>query len=152
MFSSTGQCSERSRVPFPGHQGRQYPTPTHPEQIRDDTGQLDVGILEDSVHPVLGLTPGLDESYAGACQITQGLDRGWREETRPDEPMGQELGDSPRIGFVRLMTRPSPHLLRVAHQHLERPVQYVIHRLPIAPRTLHGDHRTVLLDKPFGQG
>jgi hypothetical protein len=89
--------------------------------------------------------------HAGARQITQGLNRGRRENTRPDESMGQELDDPPHIGFVRLMTRPLPHLWRVAYQHLERPGQYTIHRWPIDPRTLHSDHRTGLLDKPLGR-
>jgi hypothetical protein len=56
----SGEGGKHLRIPFPGHEGRQHPTPTHPEQLRDHTRQLDIGILEAFVHAVLGLTPTLD--------------------------------------------------------------------------------------------
>jgi hypothetical protein len=74
-----------------------------------------------------------------------------RDNARLDQPMGQEFRDPLGLGVGRLTTRPPPRW-RMAHHRRECAGPHVRHRWPIAPRALHGRHRTGLLGTPCAHG
>ena len=122
------ECQGRSHlgIAFTRNKGRQHTPAGDLEEIGDDTAECEVGILEELVHPVLAVAPGLHQGDPRARHIPHGAHVGRRHKAGPDEPMGQEFGDPSRIPFVRLFARAAAQLVGVANIDLDRTREDVI--------------------------
>ena len=134
-----GQLRQRLGVTLPGDQRGQHVPPRGPEDVRDHDGKLDLGVLQQLLHPVLLRGAGGDQVGAVAGQVPQLADRRRRHEARPDH---LPLGDLAQPGRVELVS------LRAAGQVLDvlgvdQPglepgrLQQVKHRLPVVAGCLH---------------
>jgi hypothetical protein len=96
------QLRQRLRVAFPGDQGGHHRPPGDPEDVRGDHGQLDAGVFEQLLHPVLLPTPFPDQVDPVAGEVPQLPDRRRRHETRPEHaPLG-DLAQPHRVQLVGL--------------------------------------------------
>jgi hypothetical protein len=125
--NTEGKRRQRFGIALPRQQGDEPPAPAAAQQIRDDAGELDIGILQDFDDPVV---------RPGAA-----LDQGPRVHVR-----------SARIRLVGLLPRAPPHLLGMAHEHLRRAYQHVVDRAPIDPGALQRDDRALLIAQPPSSG
>src|SRR4029453_18280285 len=101
-------------------EGSEHTSARHPKEIGDHAAQLEVGILEKLVHPVLALAACLHQGDTRARHIPQGANLGRGHKAGPDESMGQELSDPGRIPFVRLFARAATQLMCVTDEYFDR--------------------------------
>jgi hypothetical protein len=121
-----------------------------PKESGDHAAQLEVGILEELVHPVLALAAWLHQGDPRARHIPPGAHLGRWHQAGPDESMGHELSAPGRLPFVRLCARAVTQPMRVTDAYCDRTSEPVLDGLPVDTRAFHRDHRTVRCDEPVG--
>ena len=97
-----GQLSKHLRVALAGDQRGQHLPARDPEDVRDHRGQLDLGVLEQLLHPVLLGRAGVDQVQPVPGQVTQPADRHRGHEARAQHlPLG-DLAQPHRVELVGL--------------------------------------------------
>ncbi len=148
-----GHLRQHRRVTFAGDQGGHHRPTRDPEDVRGHDRELDLGIGQQLLHPVLLPGPLTDQVDPVAGHVPQLADRGRRHETRADHaPLG-DLAQPDSVDLVRL--RPARQVLDVPgvdQPHLE-PVrlQQVERRPPVIRGGLHDHPGDVQLPEPVGQ-
>jgi hypothetical protein len=98
----TGQLRQDLGVALAGHQRGQHGPPRHPEDVGGDHRELDLGILQQLLHPLLFGGPRRDQIGSVAGHVPQLPDRRWWHEAGPEHlPLG-ELAQPDRIQGVGL--------------------------------------------------
>jgi hypothetical protein len=148
-----GQLGQHPGIAFTGEQRGQHRPPGHPEHIRHDRGQLDLGVLEQLLHPLLLRGPRGDQIQPITGQVAQPADLHRRHETRTQHlPLGN-LAQPHRIELVGL--GPARQVLHVLGVHQPRiqslGLQQVEHRFPVIRRGFHHHPGHTQLPKPIGQ-
>jgi hypothetical protein len=97
-----GQLGQDLGVALPGHQRGQHGPAGDPKDVAGDHRQLDLGVLQQLLHPLLLRGPPRHQIGAVAGQVPQAADRRWRDEAGPQQlPLG-DLGEPDRVQPVGL--------------------------------------------------
>ena len=108
-----GLRQEPFRVGLPRNPGTQQRAPARAQQVRDDAGDLDVGVLEGLLDAQRRLRHLSHQLLPGSCQVPQLLDGSGRHEAPSDQPMRQQVGQPCRIGDIALPAGDLAHGRRV---------------------------------------
>ena len=139
------------RVALARHDRLQDAPAAQAQNVGNDRGQLDVGLLQRRLYP-LGVTDDLARQLAPrADQVAQFLDRLRRHETGADQPVGEKVGDPGRVVGVALAARHVAYVRGVGENQAEVVAQHVPDRLPIDARRLHRHVRDPGLGQPRRQ-
>ena len=126
-------------VAFPGDERLQHRPAGSAKHIRGDVAELDVGRLEDLLHPI-GL-PGalLDQLPPVTGQLAQFAEGRRGHETRPEQAMLQQPRDPLAILNVGLPPGHRLNVLGVHEEELDAALQNLVDRPPVDPGALHRD-------------
>ena len=139
------------RVALARHDRLQDAPAAKAQNVGNDRGQLDVGLLQRRLNP-LGVTDDLARQLAPrAGQVARVLDRLRRHETGADQPVGEKVGDPGRIVGVALAARHVANVRGVGENQAEVVAQHVPDRLPIDAGRLHRHMRDLGLGQPRRQ-
>jgi len=148
-----GQLGEHLGVTLPTDHCLEHLPARHPEDVACHTRQLDLGVLQELLHPLLLPGPLADQGAPVPGQVTQPADRGWRHEAWPAHAPLDHLGQPHRIELVGLGA--AGDVLDVAG--VEQPAgesfgfQQVERRLPVVAGGLHRDQCHASNVQPGGQ-
>ena len=129
-----------------------HPPSAYSQNVADHRVELDVGLFERLLDPLdmAGLLAG--QLLACAQQRTQFLGRLVRNEARPDQPAGQQIGDPCRVVHVGLSAGHVLDVRRIGDDQLECAVaQDVPDRLPVDAGRLHRHVRAARCRQPVQQ-
>jgi hypothetical protein len=146
-----GQVGQDIRIAGAGDERVEHRPTGQAEDPSGDRGQLDPGVLEHLVQPLLFPGAFFDLRAAVTAQVAQLADLAWRHEARADQSVFDQLTDPRRVGDVGLASRHVTQVLCVEQPTLHRVLQHEIHRLPIHPSRFHPDQRHPHRDQPVPQ-
>ena len=125
--------AQRLGVALPADQRGHHLPPGHTEDVAGHRRQLDLGVLEQLLHPLLLRGTGLHQIDPVSGEVTQPADLGWRHETGADHLPFGDLGKPHRVELVGF--GPAWQVLDVlgVDQPRVEPLrlQQVEHRLPV---------------------
>jgi len=135
--AALSEIGELLRVVLSGNEGVEDRPARDAQYVREDAPELYIGVLESFLDPqgVLGDLP--HQLLAGACEITQLLDRPRGHEARTDQPVRQQVRDPGGIVHVGLASGDVTDVLGVGEHQLKVLFQQMPHRLPVHPRGFH---------------
>ena len=145
------QLGNLARVALAGNDRLEHANPAYPHRIGQHRGELDVGVLQDLVDPVLVANHFAHRLSPRSRQIAQLPDRSRRHEARRNQPVCQQIGNPGRIVHVALATRNVAHLLGIGQDQRKALIQHVPHRLPVNPGRLHRYVRDAQALQPIAQ-
>ena len=141
---AAGELGQHLGVTLAGDQGVEHGPAGLAEDVGGDEGELDQGVLEQLLEPLLVPGAVLDEVDPKAGVVAQAADLGRRDEARPQHPPLVELRQPNRVELVGLGA--PGHLLDVAGVHQpddEAPgLEQVDEGPPVVRRRLD-DHRSM---------
>ena len=148
-----GQLRQHLGVALPGDQRGHHLPPGDPEQVAGHHRQLDLGVLEQLLGPLLLRGARLDQITAVAGDVAQPADLRRRHQAGSDHlPLG-DLAQPHRVELVGLW--PTRQVLDVAG--VDQPglesvrLQQVVRRLPVVRGGLHHHPGHAQLGEPVGQ-
>jgi hypothetical protein len=147
-----GQPGQRMRVSLPGDERFEHVPAGGAEDVADHARQLDLGVFQQLLGPLL--LPGalLDQGAPVPAQIPQlPLPRRRHERRAQHPPLGQ-LAQPDRIQPIRF--RPARHVLNIPgvdHPAFDRVFEQVKRRLPVRRGGLHHAQTHPLADQPVPQ-
>ena len=151
--AAAGQLRQRLGVPLARDQGGQHRPARDPEDVAGDHRQLDLGVLEQLLHPLLLRGAHPDQVRPVAGQVPQPPDLRGRHEAGPQHlPLGdlaqphrvQPVGLGPPRQVLDVAGVDQPDLEPVGLQQVER-------RLPVVAGGLHHHPGHPQLTQPIGQ-
>jgi hypothetical protein len=147
------QLGERLGVALAGDERLEQLASRHPEEVADHAGELDLGVLEELLQPLLFPGPLPDQAAPVAGQVAQLADRLGMHQARPAHAALDDLGQPDRIQPVGL--GPAGDVLDVlgVQQPAGEPFgfQQIEGRLPVAAGGLHRHQLNALAAQPVGQ-
>jgi hypothetical protein len=147
------ELGQHPGVPLPGDQRLQHRPARDAEDVGGHRGQLDQGVLQQLLQPLL--VPGalLGQVSAQPGVVPQPADRGRRDERGPQHAPLVELAQPHRIELVGLgPTRQMLDITRVDQPHHQPAGFQQIHkRPPVVGRRLHHDPLDALAGQLLGQ-
>ena len=149
-----GQLGQPLGVTLALDEGGQHGPAGDPEDVAGDHTQLDLGVLQQLLDPLLLGGAHRHQVGAVAGQVPQPPDHRWRHEAGPQHaPLGQ-LGKPHRIQLVGLgPARQVLDILGVDQPDLESlGLQQIKGRLPVVAGGLHDHPGHAQLGQPVGQG
>jgi hypothetical protein len=150
--AAAGEVGQAVGIGLAGDQGLEDGATTHAEEVAEQAGQLEVGVLQRLPDPQGVLRDLPHELLAGAGEIAQLLDGGGRDEAAADEPVGETIGDPGRIGHITLPPRDVAERLGVGEDQLECAFEDVPDRSPVHSGRFHRDMGTAVSGKPVAGG
>jgi hypothetical protein len=149
----SGQLGERLGVAFPGQQRGQHLPPGDPEDVAGDHRQLDLGVLEQLLHPVLLRGARVHQVGPVAGQVAQLPDLDRRDEAGAQHLPFGDLGQPHRVELVGL--GPPGQVLDVFGVDQPRVellgLQDVEDRFPVIRRRFHHHPGHPQLPEPISQ-
>jgi hypothetical protein len=150
--AAPGQLGQHRGAALAGDQCGHHVPAGGPEDVADHHAQLDLGVLQQLLDPVLLRRAGRYQVGAVAGQVPQLADLGRGHEARPDH---LPLGDLAQPDAVQLVgfgaARQVLDVLGVDQPRLEPGrLQQVEHRLPVVRRGLHDDPGHPQAGQPVG--
>ena len=93
-------CASTFGVPFPGDQRGEHVPAGDPEDVGDDRAELDAGVLQQLLGPLLLRRPGGHQVGTVPGQVPQLADRRWRHEAGPEHLPFGDLAQPDRVQLV----------------------------------------------------
>ena len=146
-----GECGQSLRIGLAGNQSLQDRTAAHPESVRDQAGDLDVGHIEDLLDALDMSVDLTHELLSCTCEFAHGIDLRRGDEAALDQPVSVKIYDTTGILDVALSARQAADLPRVRQREFEVPLQGTPDALPITPGCLHHDVCHTVADQPAAQ-
>ena len=151
-FEATGrEIDEPFGIGLTGYETFEELAAAHPEDVADDTGDLDVGVLQGLLDALRVLRHLAHELLPGTCQVAELLHGRRRYEATSDEAVGQQIGDPHRVVHVGLATGYVPDVSGVGKDQLERTLEDVPDRLPVDAGRLHSRMCASVRGEPVAQ-
>src|SRR5439155_26169782 len=92
-----GECSQSLRIGLAGNQSLQDRTAAHPESVRDQAGDLDVGHIEDLLDALDMSVDLTHELLSCTCEFAHGIDLRRGDEAALDQPVSVKIYDTTGI-------------------------------------------------------
>jgi hypothetical protein len=143
------QIGEALGIRLTGDERGQDGAPACAQDVGDDTGELQVGVLERFLDPQ-GVPGDLTHQlFACPGEIAEFLDRRRRHETAANQPVCQQIRDPRRIIHVALASRDIADVHRVGEDEREVGFQHMPHRLPVDAGGFHAHVGTSKRGEPW---
>src|SRR5215208_71557 len=125
--------------------------PAHPEEVADEAGNLQIGVLERLLQPQAMLRDLPPELLPRPREVPELLDRGGWDEAPPNESMRHQVGEPGGIVHIALAPWDRAHVPGIGQHQGELRLENVPDRLPIHAGGFEGDDLALVCTQPLGQ-
>jgi len=128
-----------------------HQAPGESEHVTENVAELDIGILENLLNPIVLASLFPDQLFASASQIPEFPDRSVRNKARSDHAVAKEMGKPTAVIGVGFMASAVLDIIGVGQHDFNTVLQNVKDRFPVRTSALHHGMATAFADEPVAK-